>query len=60
MRCNDVVPNKPKTPLRSFRVDDETWDAAKAEADRRGETVTDALRRALVRYGRTRRKTSDG
>ena len=44
------VPNQPKTPLRSFRVADEVWQAAKAEAKRRGESVTDVLVRALREY----------
>lgn len=44
------VPNQPKTPMHSFRCPDELWDAAKAKADERGETVTDVLRKALERY----------
>lgn len=44
------VPNKPKTPLHSFRVDDELWDAAKKRAEERGETLADALRAFLKRY----------
>ena len=42
------------TPPRSVRVPDDVWQAAKAEAERRGETVTDAVVRALRRYGRSR------
>ena len=45
-----VVPNQPKTPLRSLRVDDELWESAKAEAAKRQETVTDAIRRGLREY----------
>lgn len=44
------VPNQPKTPLHSFRVDDELWEAAKARAEERGETLADALRKFLRRY----------
>lgn len=44
------VPNQPKTPLHSFRVDDELWDAAKKRAEERGETLADALRKFLRRY----------
>jgi len=38
------------TPVRTVRVPDELWAAAKAEADRRGESVTDAIVRSLTRY----------
>lgn len=40
------------TPLRSVRIPDEIWQAAKIEAERRGETVSDAILRFLKRYGR--------
>lgn len=40
------------TPPRSVRIPDDLWDKAKAEADRRGETVTDAIVRSLKRYVR--------
>ena len=43
-------PNGP-TPPRSVRIPDHIWQAAKAEAERRGETVTDAVVRFLKRYG---------
>lgn len=40
------------TAVRTVRIDDETWDAAKAEADRRGVSVSvvvrDSLRKALA------------
>lgn len=38
------------TPIRNIRVPDDLWDAAKAEAERRHETVTAAIIRALRRY----------
>lgn len=40
------------TPLRSVRVPDEVWEAAKAEAERRGETVSGVIVRYLRRYAR--------
>lgn len=40
------------TPPRSIRVPDELWQKAKVEAERRGETVTDAIVRMLTRYVR--------
>lgn len=43
---------KGKVPPRSVRVPDPIWQAVKAEAERRGETVTDAIVRALKRYGK--------
>lgn len=45
-----MTPNSPKTPLHSFRVDDELWEAAKKRAEERGETLADALRAFLRRY----------
>lgn len=47
------VPNQPKTPRRSFRIPDDLWDAARAKAKERGETVTDVVIRALKRYVRS-------
>jgi hypothetical protein len=44
------VPNKPATPGRSIRVPDELWDALRARADERGETVTAVVLRALRAY----------
>jgi hypothetical protein len=46
----DIVPNQPKTPMRSMRIPTPLWDAVKAEAKRRGETVTDVARRAFEVY----------
>ena len=40
------------TKPRSMRIPDDVWEAAKAEAERRGETVTDAVLRFLRRYSR--------
>lgn len=38
------------TPPRSVRIPDELWQAAKAKAAERGETVTDVIVKALERY----------
>jgi hypothetical protein len=46
------MPNQPKTPARSVRVGVDLWQAAKAKAEERGETVTDVIVRALERYVR--------
>lgn len=40
-----------KTPLRPFRVPDEEYDPALAEAKRKGESLTAAVRRFLRLYG---------
>jgi len=37
-------------PSHTVRVPDNEWQAAKAAAKARGETVTDVIRRALRRY----------
>lgn len=42
----------PDTP-RAIRVPDDLWQAALAAADKRGETVSDVVRRALQRYVRS-------
>jgi predicted DNA binding CopG/RHH family protein len=46
------MPNQPRddNPARAVRVPDPLWDAAKARAAERGETVSDLIRRALQRY----------
>jgi len=36
-----------------MRIPPDVWAAAKAEAERRGETVTDAVVRFLRRYGKS-------
>lgn len=46
------VPNQPKTPIRSFRIPDDVYDAAKAKAAERGETLTDVVKKALERYAK--------
>ena len=44
------MPNQPKTKVRGVRVSDDLWSAAKERAAERGETVTDAIIRALAKY----------
>lgn len=39
-------------PLRSVRVPDDVWQAAQAEAAKRGESVSAVIVRALRRYGK--------
>ena len=46
------VPNKPKTPTSTFRLDPELMARVKVKAAANGETVTDVVRRALVNYVR--------
>jgi antitoxin component of RelBE/YafQ-DinJ toxin-antitoxin module len=43
-----------REPMKSrvIRVPDKLWAAAKAKADERGETVSEAVRRFLERYSR--------
>lgn len=43
---------KGTTPARSVRVPEDLWQAAKVRAEEKGETVTDAIVRALKRYVR--------
>jgi len=44
------MPNRPKTPLRAVRVADDLWSEAQRIARSRGESVSDIMRAALVRY----------
>ena len=44
------VPNKPKTPIRSFRIPEDLYEQAKAKAAERGESLTDVVKAALERY----------
>lgn len=45
------MPNQPKTPNRTVRVG-EVWEAARATADERGESVSNVVRAALEAYVR--------
>ena len=44
--------DRPHTPTRGVRVPDAEWHAAQAMAARKGETLTDVIRRALRDYAR--------
>lgn len=44
------VPNKPKTPLQSFRCDVELWKAAQLKARAQGTNLGAVLRAYLKRY----------
>jgi len=44
------VPNKPKTPHRTIRVENELWADTMAITKAKGETATDVIRRALEAY----------
>ena len=49
------MPKTTHTPIRSVRVGGELWDAARAAAEERGETVTDVIVRALEQYVKAKR-----
>ena len=44
------MPNAPKTPTRTIRVDDELWHAVQAQAQIDGITVTSIIIDGLLRY----------
>lgn len=44
------MPNQPKTPMRSFRIPDDLYEAAQRKARDEGRTVTDVVREALETY----------
>ena len=52
------MPNAPKTPTRTVRVDDDLWQAVQAQAKIDGITVTSIIIDALLRY-LTDAKTKD-
>lgn len=45
-----VVPNKPKTPIASFRIPEDLRKQAQAKAQSEGITLTDVVRKALEQY----------
>ena len=57
------MPGVWKTPARGVRVSEEVWDAAKAAAARKGDTLTDVIVVALTDYTRkealARRRAAD-
>lgn len=54
------VPNAPKTPQRTVRIPDKTWDAAKAAAERKGDNLSEVIRQSLERYVRRNPPPRDG
>lgn len=50
MTQSRIVPNQPRTPLKSFRIPDDLYRAAQDAATENKETVSDVVRRALERY----------
>lgn len=46
---------KPKMVMRSLRVPEKLWEAARAKADEREENISDVIREALERYVRGKR-----
>lgn len=51
------VPNKPKTPIRGFRVPDDEYVQAQLAAEfNDDEALTDVVRRALVSYAKRTQK----
>jgi hypothetical protein len=55
------MPNQPKTPVRTVRVDDGLWRAAQEKAKAEGRTLTGVIVDYLKRYVSTppRKKASD-
>lgn len=45
-----AVPNQPKTPHRSFRIPPDLYEAAQRIAAANGDTLTEVVKDALVRY----------
>jgi len=41
------MPNQPKTPARTVRLDDELWNAVQAKAEADGTSASDIVRKAL-------------
>lgn len=52
------VPNQPKTPHKSFRIDPELYKAAQKKAKENGENLSEVVRRALTAY--TESPATDG
>lgn len=52
-QCHDtigIMPNQPKTPMKSFRISEDLYRAALSKAEREGKTLSDVVREALERY----------
>lgn len=48
-----IVPNAPKTPIRGFRVPDDVYKAAQAQAEELGIPLSDVVRAALEKFAKT-------
>lgn len=46
------VPNQPKTPVRGFRIPDDIYKRAQANAKERDEDLSSIVRAALDRYNK--------
>lgn len=44
------MPNQPKTPLRSMRIDDDLWNAVHVKTRSEGRSITSVIVRALTTY----------
>ncbi len=44
------MPNQPKTPHRTIRIDDALWNASQRKAQSEGRTISDVIRQALRKY----------
>ncbi len=54
-----VNPGKAGKVMRSLRVPEKLWDAAKAKADEREENISDVIREALERYVRKSKREAE-
>jgi predicted DNA-binding ribbon-helix-helix protein len=52
------MPNAPKTPARSVRIDDELWSAVQEQAKKDGVTVTTVIINGLLDYLKNARVAS--
>lgn len=57
---NIDMPNAPKTPTRTLRVDDELWQAVQEQARLDGITVTSIIIDGLYRYLKDARERQSG
>jgi hypothetical protein len=53
------MPNAPKTPTRTLRVDDELWTAVQAQAKLDGITVTSVIIDGLLEYLRKAKASTE-
>ncbi|SDZ16116.1 hypothetical protein SAMN05216554_2706 [Herbiconiux ginsengi] len=45
-----VMPNQPKTPMKSFRISEDLYRSALSKAKSEGKSLTDVVREALEHY----------